>query len=469
MRLSNLWPTVLSAALVSACAEAPSVAVEPPLGAVPLIDQDPDPDHIEVRIVAGSARWEFLSGKPADVWAYRDGNDPESAGRVPGPMLLGKVGDRVTVHFRNELPEETTIHWHGIRIPAPSDGSNISQTPVEPGGEFTYEFTLTDAGTFWFHPHLSADEQIERGLYAPIVVRGSDDIAVEADRVLVLDDVKVESSGALSQTITSLDLMVGRQGNVLLVNGQKQPTLSAKAGARERWRLLNSANGTFFNVALPGRKLRVIGWDGGLLAKPYEVETLLLAPGERYDLLVELGGAEGDALELQTLYYDRGHDLPDQGARTIATVELGPPVEEPPTALPERWGQIEPLPVTDTTPRRMFVLTEMEPELPDDEPRFFINDESFPVVTPVVTSRDAIEIWEVKNDAEMDHPFHLHGTFFQVLDQPHLGWKDTVNVPMKSSVRFAVRFDNPGDWMFHCHILEHAERGMMGVLNVVAP
>jgi FtsP/CotA-like multicopper oxidase with cupredoxin domain len=460
-------PAVLLAALLGACAET-SPAVAPPLGAVPLVDQDPDPDHIEVRVVAGPARWEFMPGKPADVWAYRDGNDPDDPGRVPGPLLVGKLGDRVTVHFRNELPEATTIHWHGIKIPAPSDGSNISQTPVEPGGEFTYEFTLTDAGTFWFHPHLAADEQIERGLYAPIVVRGADDIAVDADRVLVLDDVKLESSGLLSSTITSLDLMVGRQGNVLLVNGQRQPTLAAQARARERWRLLNAANGTFFNVTLPGRTLRVIGWDGGLLAEPYETDTLLIAPGERYDLLVDLAGAEDDALALQTLHYDRGHELPDLGPRTLATLELGP-AAAPPRPLPQRWGALEPLPVTDATPRRTLVLSETEPASPTDEPRFFINDESFPAVTPVVTAEGALEIWEVQNDAEMDHPFHLHGTFFQVLDQPHLGWKDTVNVPTKSTVRFAVRFDNPGDWMFHCHILEHSERGMMGVLAVGPP
>jgi FtsP/CotA-like multicopper oxidase with cupredoxin domain len=134
--------------------------------------------------------------------------------------------------------------------------------------------------------------------------------------------------------------MVGRQGNVLLVNGEKLPRIDAPAGGRERWRLLNSANGTFFNVSLPGHRLRVIGWDGGLLPEPYEVDNLVIAPGERYDLLVELGGAEGDELELQTLHYDRGHDLPDLGARTIATLALAAPPENPAPALPERWGTI---------------------------------------------------------------------------------------------------------------------------------
>ncbi|MDC0675415.1 multicopper oxidase family protein [Nannocystis radixulma] len=457
----------MAAPVVLACnGEARTKALEAPLGPVPLVDVDPDPDAIEVSIVAAPGRWAFLPGKPADVWSYRDGNVDGDEGRVPGPMLLGKLGDRVTVHFRNELPEPTTLHWHGIKVPALHDGSNVSQMAVDPGESFTYEFTFTEAGTFWFHPHLSADEQIERGLYAPIVVRGEDDIAVDADRMLVLDDVKVESSGVLSPTITGLDLMVGRQGNVLLVNGERLPRFEAAAGGRERWRLLNTANGTYFNVGLPGHRLRVIGLDGGLLPEPYEVDAVVIAPGERYELLVELGGVEGDTLELQTQHYDRGHDLPDQGPRPLATFALTAPPASPANQSPAPRGQIDPLPVTADTPRRSFTLSEQEPANPGDEPRFFINDEAYPDVTRLVVGTDEVEVWEIVNDAEMDHPFHLHGTFFQVLDQPHLGWKDTVNVPRKSTVRIAVDFDNPGLWMYHCHILEHAERGMMGILQV---
>lgn len=467
MKAYRLKP-LLMGALIIACggSETEVTPLVAPLGAVAFVDVDPDPDAIEVSIVAAAAQWSYLPGKPADVWAYHDGNAEAGAGRIPGPMLLGKVGDRVTVNFRNDLPEETTVHWHGLRVHADHDGSNVSQTAIQPGESYTYEFTLTDAGTFWFHPHLTADEQIERGLYAAIVVRGDDEIPVDSERMLVLDDVKVESTGKLSETITSLDLMVGRQGNVLLVNGEKLPAFTAPAGGRERWRLLNTANGTFFNVAIPGHSLRVIGWDGGLLPEPYEVDSLVIAPGERYDVLVELEGAEGDTLELQTLHYDRGHELPDLGARPIATITLAAPPENPAPALPERWGEITPLPITADTPRRVFTLSEEEAEGPDDEPRFFINERAWPDVDALVVASDALEIWEITNDATMDHPFHLHGTFFQVLDQPHLGWKDTVNIPQKSTVRFAVDFDNPGLWMYHCHILEHTERGMMGVLQV---
>ena len=456
---------ILVLALASCGGDTEPAPLVAPLGPVPLVDVDPDPDRIEVTVIAGPASWEYLPGKPADVWAYRDGNEPGSRGSVPGPLLLGKVGDTVKVHFRNELPEETTVHWHGIRVNAPNDGSNISQMPVKPGTSFTYEFTFTDAGTFWFHPHLNNDVQIERGLYAPIVVLDDDGIAVDAERMLVLDDVKVESDGKLSDTITPLDLMVGRQGNVLLVNGTKQPRFDAQSKGRERWRLLNTANGTFFNLTLPGHSFRVIGWDGGLLPEPYVTDTLLIAPGERYDVLVELAGAPGDELALQTVFYDRGHDLPDYGVRSMFTLALGDPGTEPLPELPSRWGDVTALPVTKATPVRKLLLEEQE-ATPVKDPVFSINKEVFPKVTPYVVTQDDVEIWEITNDAEMDHPFHLHGTFFQVLDQPHLGWKDTVNVPQKSTIRYVVRFDNPGMWMFHCHILEHSERGMMGELHV---
>ena len=461
----------LTLAVLPACG-APEDSSPPavPVGAVAFIDEDPDPGHIEITVVAGPARWEYLPGKPADVWAYSDANAPDAAAQVPGPMLVGRVGDRVTVHLRNALPETTTIHWHGLKVPAAHDGSHVSQKPVMPGETFTYEFTLTDAGTFWFHPHLDSENQIERGLYAPIVVRGGGaddiDIEVDAERMFVLDDVKVESTGKLSETITPLDLMVGRLGNVLLVNGRKQPQLSTRAGARERWRLLNAANGTFFNVTLPGHKLRVIAWDGGLLPEPYETDTLVIAPGERYEVLVDLAGGDGDTLTLQTLFYDRGHDLPDFGPRPLLTLELDGAVTGPRPALPTKWGDVKALAVDASTPVRKLLLEEEEAATPADEPRFFINKEAFPDVTPISVGMDDLEIWEVTNDATMDHPFHLHGTFFQVLDQPVLGWKDTVNVPQKGTVRFAVRFDNPGAWMFHCHILEHADRGMMGLLDV---
>jgi FtsP/CotA-like multicopper oxidase with cupredoxin domain len=442
---------------------------EPPA----LTDVNPDPNVVEVELVAGRATAAYLPGKPTEVWAYRDGALPDSQATVPGPVLRAKVGDEIIVHFRNELPnDETTIHWHGLRLPPQSDGTPSTQTSVFPGAAFEYRFTARDASSFWYHPHVRAYDQIERGLYAPMVVTGGVAPEVAADRIIMLDDVKLDADGALNQETTELDRMLGRQGNVLLVNGQRAPlALRVAAGSRERWRFVNAANGRYFNLRIPGARFTVIGSDGGLLARPYETETLLVTPGERYDVLVTFAAGAGAATVLETVHYDRGHDIPDPGPRELLRVAIGE-TAPPPPPLPDTWGEAPRLPVTDGTPVRPFVLNEYEqPGLPV---LFTINGEQWPDSKPVHVTRGDIEIWEVRNESPMDHPFHLHGMFFQVLPAgggaPALdGWKDTVNVPQRSTVRFAVQYDPVGMWMFHCHILEHAELGMMGDLMVMEP
>jgi FtsP/CotA-like multicopper oxidase with cupredoxin domain len=204
------------------------------------------------------------------------------------------------------------------------------------------------------------------------------------------------------------------------------------------------------------------------LPAPIEIETLLVAPGERYDVLVDLP-ADASDLVLETVHYDRGHDIPDPGTIPLLDLALAP-AGDAPAALPDAWGSIVALPIDATTPAREIVLSENDEDA--ENPRFFIDGAAFPEGDPVMVDEGALEVWTLRNDAEMDHPFHIHGLFFQVLDDAgtpsvDLGWKDTVNVPRESSLRLAVRFDNPGEWMMHCHILEHAERGMMGMLHVM--
>lgn len=472
---------VLSAVVLVSCGgaegtegtAAPATPVGTPLReSAVLTDVNPDPNIVEVELVAGVSTTEYLEGKTAEVWAYRDGAVPEAQGTVPGPMLRAKVGDEVIVHFKNELPiDETTIHWHGLRLPPEADGApSASQAPVLPGAEYEYRFTARDASSFWYHPHVRANEQIERGLYAPMVVTGGVTPDVAADRYLVLDDVKLDADGALNEDISDLDRMLGRQGNVLLINGQEAPVqLRVATGSRERWRLVNAANGRFFNLRIPNATLLVIGSDGGLLAQPYSAETLLVTPGERYDVLVTFDGEPDGVTSLQTIHYDRGHEIPDPGPQDLIEVVYDASIGTP-EPLPEAWGELPSLSVIGTTFVRPFVLEEFEtPGLPVI---FTINGEQWPDNVPVEVAHNAIEIWEVRNEAEMDHPFHLHGMFFQVLPEAGVspipdGWKDTINIPQLSTVRFAVQYDPPGMWMFHCHILEHAELGMMGALMVM--
>ncbi|MEP7124070.1 MAG: multicopper oxidase family protein [Byssovorax sp.] len=449
----------------------------------PLRDQNPDPAIVEVTLVASPARVEILTGQLADVWAYRDGSIPGAAPRIPGPLIEAKQGDTVIVHLRNELDEGTSAHFHGIRLPESMDGAHEI---VFPGTTFDYTFVAKDAGTFWYHPHFHADVQIERGLYGPMIVHEDARPASPGERILVLDDVKLTPDGALAGEWTAMDIAHGRQGNVLLVNGVPaaveaspgapspgaltRPVVRAIAGSRERWHLVNAANGRFFHLTMPGHPFEVIGWDTGLLPEPYLATTLLIAPGERYDVLLPVPDSPGEKLELGSLPHDRGDGVGDATDSVLLDVEIesGLPFD----AAPGHAGTIAALPITTATVTRSFTLGE---DLGSKYgPLFFINGEIWPFNTPIDAHLGDLEVWDVKNAMSEDHPFHLHGMFFQVLSragvaEPRLGWKDTVIVGRDSSVRFAVRYETPGMWMYHCQIPEHAERGMMGEVRVAAP
>jgi FtsP/CotA-like multicopper oxidase with cupredoxin domain len=472
MRTSS--SSLVAAIFLAACTNSAEAPLPEPAGQVEparAFDVNDAADIVEVSLVAAPAERSLRGDARTNVWAYRDLAAVDGLPTIPGPLIEAKQGDRVIVHFQNELPEETTIHWHGVRVPPGSDGTAVSQAPVEPGSGFTYEFVAEDAGTFWYHPHVRGDVQVERGLYGMLIVRSERDasIAVDADRAFVLDDVKLEATGQLSTTTDALDVMLGRQGNVVLVNGRERPRIEAKVGGRERWHVVNAANGRYFNLRLPGHPFLVVGWDGGLIPRPYEVETLLIAPGERYEVLVEPQGRAGSSLALQTVHYDRGHDIPDTGPKDILRVDLIDGGTATDTSLPDVWGsELDLTEPADVTERR-FSLKEQD--LGGGDVRFLINDASFPDVPPLNGTSGDVEIWTIANDTEMDHPFHLHGMFFRVLDvegvpPEHDGWKDTINVPREETLRFLVEYGAAGSWMYHCHILEHAERGMMGELRL---
>jgi FtsP/CotA-like multicopper oxidase with cupredoxin domain len=203
---------------------------------------------------------------------------------------------------------------------------------------------------------------------------------------------------------------------------------------------------------------RVIGWDGGFVA-PYDTDVVQVAPGERYDVLVRMPTDEA-AIEVSTLDVDRGAGMRDEAAVLFEVAVHGAPRD---TRIVDPTPTIEPLDVSSGQTRR-FVLTSML-EGPGS-PAFFINDQRWPLNTHVEVRTGDVDVWEVVNDEDHQHPFHIHGLFFQPLDGAVLGWKDTIDVPPRSTARLAVPYGELGMWMYHCQIPEHAERGMMGDLMV---
>jgi FtsP/CotA-like multicopper oxidase with cupredoxin domain len=430
-------------------------------------DRNPDPKIVEVDLTARVADVEVAPGKIVHAWTYD--------GSLPGPLIRARVGDRVIVHFTNNLPEPTTIHWHGIRVPIEMDGvPDISQPAMTTGDTFTYDFVVRDAGLYWYHPHVMSAAQVGFGLYGALLVEDPDDGVNVADELtLVLSDIGFDAKGVLESPDSGgpAGMVFGREGASLLANGRIAPTLRVRSGAPERWRIVNTAKSRFFLLDLKGQPFYVIGSDGGLQEKPTTVDRLLVTPGERVDVVVAPKGAANATVPLRALLYNRGYGSVEyRQIENVLTIAFtgDAPLQTPPMPLVHRDIVVADM----TTATKVDVVLTLPPADFEGKSEFQVNGVPYWKAKPYLASLGEKQIWTVKNDSKFAHPFHLHGFFFLPLDehlQPihPLAWKDTLNVAVGGTVRFLVNFDErPGMWMFHCHILDHAEGGLMGHVQV---
>jgi FtsP/CotA-like multicopper oxidase with cupredoxin domain len=413
---------------------------------------------VQVSLEASEFEWEFKPGRRTRAWGFN--------ATVPGPTIEAQVGDVLEVRLTNSLPEPTAIHWHGLRVPAAMDGTEMVQRPVEPGGTFTYRFRLPDAGTFWYHPHVNETVQLERGLYGAIVVRGPEEPRLDREQVLVLDDVQLDRRGQIKPPGWWLESHNGREGSTRLLNGRQEPELTMAAGQIERWRFVNAASARYVRLSIGGRPFKILGTDGGLLEAPFTTTAVLLAPADRIDLAV--GPFDPDELvTIESLKYYRGKfGRPKQ--ERFASLRIGP--AQPSRAeISERLRRIEPLASPSTPPTREVRLGWKLSRR--HGVAFVINEESHLRDEPCRIGE--LQVWDIVNKSPVDHPFHLHGFFFQVVDvngtpPEFLSWEDTVNIPARGRVRIAwLPDEREGEWMYHCHILEHHAAGMMAHFDVV--
>ncbi|WP_337867670.1 multicopper oxidase family protein [Meiothermus sp.] len=416
-----------------------------------------------------------IGGKPVTLLTY---------GGLPGSTLRLREGETVRLHFTNHLAQVTNLHLHGLHV-SPEVDDPLAQ--IQPGQSRMYEFTVPkgSAGTYWYHPHIHGRvaEQLYAGLLGLIVVEGPVDAMPELkgaeEHVLVLKDFAF--SGSRIAPFTPMDWMNGKEGDLLTVNAAIRPILRAQRGTL-RLRILNASNARYYRLALENHPLYLIATDGGFIEKPVELPELLLAPGERAEVLVRLTRA--GSFRLQALPYDRGAMMMHGGGMGMMNHQgmmmgMGPsrletlltivaPPNPKPLPLPTSLATVERLDLTKVVATRRFELGErmMQAE-------FFINGQMFdPSRVDVRARRGTLEVWELVNKTDMDHPFHLHTYPFQVLSingrpQPYRAWKDTVNLKKNDVVRIAIPFrDFVGTTVYHCHIVEHEDRGMMGVLQV---
>ena len=437
----------------------------------------------EYRIVAAPGRVPLVGGDHPQtaVWAYN--------GAVPGPELRARQGERLRIIVDNRLDEETTVHWHGLRVPNAMDGvPHLTQNPVAPGTSFTYEFDLPDAGTYWYHPHQRSSEQVGRGLYGPLIVEERKPIPVDREFYWVLDDWRLLPDAQISGDFGNMMDMShnGRIGNTATVNGRIRETFEVRRGERIRLRLINAANARTFALEFTGHAPRVIALDG----QPVEPHAppdgrIVLGAAMRADIVLDMTGKPGDRFAVNDTFY-RGLEY-----RLLDLVYAAEPLRDGapdgPVALARNTM---PEPDLKSAERHEVVfgggmMGNMTAAMMDgrrtgmrDMMRhgmaWAINGVAATghTLEPFLTlQRGSSHVLAMRNDTAWHHPMHLHGHAFRVTSRNgaptrYREWQDTVLIGPRESAEIAFVADNPGDWMFPCHILEHQAAGMMAVVRV---
>ena len=441
-------------------------------------------------------------------------------GQQPGPLLEVTRGSEIVVAFTNHLPDSSAIHWHGIRLDNSSDGAaGLTQPAIPPGEKFTYHIRFPDGGIYWYHAHVREDIQQDLGLYGSILVRAPDSAWAPAHReaFLMLDDVLVGADGPIPPGRESpTHALMGRFGNVFVVNGRRDYRLDVRRGEVVRFYLTNAANARTMNLSFSGARMHLVGADAGAYATPRPVASVVMAPAERYVVNVTFDRPGRFALvnQVQGLDHLFGRFFPEVDTLGVVTVF---PQRAPAVAAASSRRRLTSPPLDhaalDSLARRpadkTLVLTLRTNKLPPVTERLMQLDSIFfqPVEwsgsMPMMnwaatgeqvrwilrdpeTGRENTDIgWHFPRNATvklrlvnerrafhgMQHPIHLHGQRFLVLavngvPMRDVAWKDTVLVPAGSTVDILFDTTNPGHWMLHCHIAEHLSAGMMTHLTV---
>ena len=433
-----------------------------------LEDTSPAADEFKGKLVAAPFYASAIFGRTTELWGYNNA--------FPGPVIELWEGQRVTIDFANGLGLASTIHWHGLAVPADQDGSPMD--PVAPGGRrlYTFDVPVGSAGTYWYHPHAhqTTTLQVGHGLVAPLIVRSADDpLHALPERTLMIMSLSLDQNGQVATGVAAMGGMGGMMmagTGELLVNGQKVPVHAVTPGATERWRILNATADRYLRLGLDGHRFAVVGTDGGLLGRPLPGLTeWLLAPAQRVEIVVTIAARPSARYALRDLGYSGG--MSGGAGGELMTVETGRTPARAPVALPEFLRPIADL--GSTNAHQQVVLSGSGMGMMGS---FLINGKSFDMNrVDLKTVVGRVESWDLVNTTFMDHPIHIHGTQFQVVARTvrglaapasYLAWLDTVNVPAGETVSIKTRQTLPGKRMFHCHILPHEDAGMMAVLEV---
>jgi FtsP/CotA-like multicopper oxidase with cupredoxin domain len=440
-------------------------------------------DERQIKVGPAQARFSGADKPSTAVWTYN--------GTIPGPTLHLRQGQPVRITVENGLDEDTTVHWHGIRLPNAMDGvPGLTQQPIKPGESSVYAFTPPDAGTFWYHPHADSLVQLGRGLAGALIVEEAEPVAFDRDLVWLLQDWRLGADGRIAGGFgNAMDAaMSGRVGNLVTINGMVPADLVVKAGERVRLRLANASLARMMALRFEGHRPVVVAIDGQP-CDPHEQDRLVLAPAMRIDIMLDMQGDPGSRHAVIDDFYDGlAYTLTNLAYDKALSLRAHPLAA--PLALP-----LNPLPAPNLANaiRQEIVLQGgmmgggklagvggmMGMSMPgmNGGAAWAINGMSMTgdghaVMAPQFTlKRGATCHLTMRNETAWWHPMHIHGFSMLVLSRngspvPDRQWQDTVLLAPKDTVECAFVADNPGDWMLHCHVADHQMAGLMTVFRV---
>ena len=463
---------------LAACAPRSSTRAAPTFGSPTRLSPTPGQHVVEHTLTARPATLD-LGGATVDTWAFGD--------TAPGPLIRATAGDMLRVRVDNQLPADTTVHWHGIALRNEADGvPGLTQNPIATGDSFLYEFDAPDPGTYFYHPHVGV--QLDRGLYAPLIIEDPREPGdYDLEWIVVLDDwvdgtgrspddvlaTLTSAAGGSSEGMGGMGMGSGGMGDPpfgdagdvayphYLING-RVPTapdvLHGKPGQRVRLRIINAGSDTLFTVAVGGHRLTLTHTDG-YAVQPRETDAFYIGMGERYDAIVTL---EDGVFPLVAAPYGK------QG-QAMALIRTGSGSTPRPTVHPaELDGAI--LEATDLRPAEATRLPSRDPDTSETVHlsgqmapyRWAVNGAPYGKNDPIVIDKGDRVRLQLMNMTQMTHPMHVHGHTFAL---PNGLRKDTVLIKPMSSLSVDLQADNPGSWMTHCHNVYHGEAGMMIALN----
>ena len=412
-----------------------------------------------------------------EIWGYN--------GVAPGPLIRVKQGDQLSRVFVNELPQESSVHWHGIHIENSMDGvSGLTQQAVTPGNSFTYEFNVPDAGTYWYHAHHNSIEQVGRGLYGTLIVDENEQIDIDREEILVIDDWRIDpETGQIYSNFNNAHdrSHAGRIGNLITTNSNFGYKLPVKQNERIRFRLLNVANARIFSLGLSGLNGWIVAFDGMPVLKPIQFpKSISLAPGQRIDLVADVVAESGEVADIVSIEEDQGFSIVSlnvEGRDSVKARTAPNPLPPNPSAKLtklEDYREIEFRMEGGAMAKLGSVILDGQ----EKTPREIAQQNKFWAFNGIVGMTDAplatVSIGEtvlmtLKNETSFSHVIHLHGMHFRIVTQDlTLGeFRDSILLSAGESKQIAFLASNPGNWLLHCHMLAHSVSGMKTWINVV--